>query len=157
MDGTRQFFSLKRTTTVPDFWISLLFFMIFLCTLLLAEFKLVLQQQQKTRTKCLIFCMIFEEIGVKIDKIFQCAAVNQVCYYNIRKQSYQLAKLHFYNRNPFGVLMKNELNLLTYRTSQKVSRAIFYNLSLLGANAFKGLKDIYLTVIGRISIQEIWY
>ena len=67
MDGTRQFFSLKSTTTVPDFWISLLFFMIFLCTLLLAEFKPIFQQQQKNSYQMFDF---FEEIGVEIDKIF---------------------------------------------------------------------------------------
>ena len=58
-----------------------------------------------------------------------------------------------------------------YRISCKVSRAIFYNLSLLGATNFQGFQDFYLInkpfwcdyvlratmYRGRIRIQEIRY
>ena len=58
-----------------------------------------------------------------------------------------------------------------YRISCKVSRAIFYNLSLLGATNFQGFQDFYLInkpfwcdyvlratmYQGRIRIQEIRY
>ena len=60
---------------------------------------------------------------------------------------------------------------IVYRTSSKVSRAIFNNLGLLGTTNFQGFKDFYLInkpfccdyvlraamYQGRISIQEIRY
>ena len=60
---------------------------------------------------------------------------------------------------------------MTYRISCKDSRAIFYNLNLLGATNLQGFKHFYLMKMpfcceyvlraamyqGRISIQEIWF